>query len=406
MRIFAEQQLSSCLDSYLQGIRNDIHQRAESYILNVNEQEFIDHIIEKARIEPLAIDFDSVEVSDRERAIPAENFPDYGFHVRAGQRYTKTAYVFHLPFSGSGELLKMMPSARIIWTTNVDITGHEISFEIIDFSNKPEAARQEADQIMRNIKTQLSHIATEVDGFNQRLSEFVKTIFQNRKQQILSQKKNVQSLGFRVRQASDVPKSFAVPMTRKKIFTKPEPQVNLAAESLSPVLDDLIYEAILQVIHDTGKVFERLPSVYANKDEEALRDHLILNLEPRFEGSTTGETFNKNGKTDILIRHNRSNIFVAECKFWAGQAKYHETIDQLLSYLTWRDSKSAVVVFVRNKAMMPVLKEIQEGTSKHACFLKFISKKDDSWQNFEFHLPSDKDCKISVAILAFHLPTE
>ena len=79
-------------------------------------------------------------------------------------------------------------------------------------------------------------------------------------------------------------------------------------------MDEAIYREILQTIHETGKVFERLPRTYADKDEEALRDHLILELEPRFAYSTTGETFNKQGKTDILIRHEKSNLFVAECK--------------------------------------------------------------------------------------------
>ncbi len=106
-------------------------------------------------------------------------------------------------------------------------------------------------------------------------------------------------------------------------------------------LDETIYQEILKTIHETGKVFERLPSTYAGKDEESLRDHLILQLEPRFEYSSTGETFNKSGKTDILIRHQKSNIFVAECKFWGGAKKHFETIDQILSYLTWRDSKTA-----------------------------------------------------------------
>jgi hypothetical protein len=98
-------------------------------------------------------------------------------------------------------------------------------------------------------------------------------------------------------------------------------------------------------------VFERLPSTYAGKDEESLRDHLILQLEPRFEYSSTGETFNKSGKTDILVRHQKSNIFVAECKFWGGAKKHFETIDQMLSYLTWRDSKTAIVYFMDTKEM-------------------------------------------------------
>jgi hypothetical protein len=54
-------------------------------------------------------------------------------------------------------------------------------------------------------------------------------------------------------------------------------------------LDETIYQEILKTIHETGKVFERLPSTYTGKDEESLRDHLILHLEPRFEYSSTGE---------------------------------------------------------------------------------------------------------------------
>lgn len=86
---------------------------------------------------------------------------------------------------------------------------------------------------------------------------------------------------------------------------------------------------------------ERHPSTYAGKDEETLRDHFLMILDTHFE-SVTGETFNRNGKTDILIRHEKSNVFVGECKFWRSEKSLIKTIDQLLDYLTWRDSKAAV----------------------------------------------------------------
>ena len=131
---------------------------------------------------------------------------------------------------------------------------------------------------------------------------------------------------------------------------------------------------------------------------------MILQLEPRFEGSTTGETFNKTGKTDILIRYDKNNVFVAECKFWDGKAHHVKAIDQILSYLTWRDSKTAIVYFVRRKDISPVLKEIAEETPKHANFVRRIGEKHPSWQMFELHLPGDEGCKIRLTILAFHTP--
>ena len=92
-------------------------------------------------------------------------------------------------------------------------------------------------------------------------------------------------------------------------------------------------------------------------------------LSPHFQ-SVTGETFNKIGKTDILIRYKNANVFVAECKFWKGIKAFYETIDQILSYLTWRDSKTAILCFVKNKEINPVLGQIESETSKHSCYVK------------------------------------
>lgn len=168
-------------------------------------------------------------------------------------------------------------------------------------------------------------------------------------------------------------------------------------------MDDSIYQEILQTIHETGKVFERLPSTYADKDEGSLRDHLILQLEPRFVYSSTGETFNRNGKTDILVRHEKRNVFVAECKLWGGAKKHFETIDQILSYLTWRDSKTAIVYFMDTREMAAPLKAIEESTHQHPCFLKFNGKQDGSRFDYSFHLPADKGIAIRLSV-CFHLP--
>ena len=45
--------------------------------------------------------------------------------------------------------------------------------------------------------------------------------------------------------------------------------------------------------------------------------HLMI-LSTHF-GRATGEIFNLKGKTGILIRHEKSNVFVEECKFWRGE---------------------------------------------------------------------------------------
>lgn len=164
------------------------------------------------------------------------------------------------------------------------------------------------------------------------------------------------------------------------------------------------FKKILSTIHQTGVAMERLPRSYRGKREEDLRDHLLTVLAPSYPNST-GETFNKEGKTDILVRHQGVNIFVGECKFWKGHKRFQEAIDQILRNLTSRDSKAAVVCFVRNKEFKPVLEQIATRSSKHPCFVRLMeSKKDKSWAQYEFHLQSDPSANIHLAVLCFHFP--
>jgi hypothetical protein len=69
-----------------------------------------------------------------------------------------------------------------------------------------------------------------------------------------------------------------------------------------------------------------------------------------------------------LIRAEGRNVFIAECKFWGGEKQFLETIDQLLSYLSWRDTKAAVIIFNRNANFSDVLKKITEIAPKHKCY--------------------------------------
>ena len=63
-----------------------------------------------------------------------------------------------------------------------------------------------------------------------------------------------------------------------------------------------------------------------------------------------------NGKTDILVREKDKNLFIGECKIWRDAERISEAVDQLLNYLTWRDTKAALVVFVKRKSIDSPLK--------------------------------------------------
>jgi len=401
-RIFAEREFELVKRGLLEKLKARIHGEQNNYLLNVNRTEYLARVISEFEIVPLGLDFDKMAVSTSEQMIPAEHFP-FDFNVYAGKSYPKHVVKYHIPFSGDEQLLRCAPNPRVLNSYPVSVERGEVCFEVIDFYGDPERIKREADSTANLIREQAGHLEKNIAQYNEEIRKQAESFFDARKAEVMKQNQVVAALGVPVKRSESIPRTFAVPAaTRKQVVPKPHaPSEKYAPE---PTLDESIYEEILRTIFETGRVFERLPSTYADKDEETLRDHLILNLEPRFQIGTTGETFNKSGKTDILMRHEGKNVFVAECKFWGGQKQHHKTIDQLLSYLTWRDSKAAIIYFVDTKEISGALKTIEESTSTHPCFVASKGKREEAWFRYEFHLPGDSSRPIHVSILCFHLP--
>lgn len=83
-----------------------IKRQADDYILNVNQEEYLQHLIGEFSIDPIEIHRDGLTVSTHEEMIPAEMHPRDYFMDRGGS-YPRDVLVFHLPFSGDPQLLKV-----------------------------------------------------------------------------------------------------------------------------------------------------------------------------------------------------------------------------------------------------------------------------------------------------------
>jgi len=404
IRIFGEGGLREYLDNRRAALQEEVRAEDRNKLLNVNETEYVEYLTARYRIEPLVLHWDKESVTDREAMVPAERF-DRSFDVESGRRYLQQVVTYHLPFSGETDLLHCIPSTHLVWTERVGLLAgtHCITHEVIAWNTDSAGVKQRIDNFKGCVRKQADNVAVDVDEFNKALEKTARDIVQGRKGQLLRQLNMVAGLGIPVHKAGNVPATFAVPVMPKKIVVKPSaPAVAYAPE---PTLDDPNYQQILQMLHQWGVEMERHPDIYQGKGEETLRDHFLMMLSPHFQ-SVTGETFNRAGKTDILIRHEGKNVFVAECKFWSGIKAFHETIDQILRYLTWRDSKAAVLCFVPNKELNPVLQQIESETAKHPCFVKHHGKKADGWYNFEFHLKDDHTRSVKLAVLCFHFPEQ
>jgi hypothetical protein len=322
-----------------------------------------------------------------------------------GTSWARDVIRYHLPFNGDPQLLKLQASTYSSSAPLVNLQGGYVTIDIINFNLQPEQIKQNVERDIRSLVQQNSYLTNDITRFNGSIEQTASQAFDSRKEQLLKKGDLLSALGVPIRGAEAIPNTFSVPAKRTKVIAeKPKPNVTEKGYSPEPTLNDTIYGQILTIIHDVGKQFERLPSTYSGKEEEHLRDHILLILEPNFEGAATGETFNKSGKTDILLRHENSNVFIAELKFWHGKKGYLDTISQLLGYLTWRDSKAAVVMFVRNKDFSSVLATVKDCTKDHPNFLGFVGEEEEGWYHFRFHINDDPNRGVKISVMLFHIP--
>lgn len=403
VKAFAEYNMYDYLKSHDEEIESRIDSESDDYLLNVDERAYTEFLADEFSIVPMQIHFDDIFVSDKKEMVSANQFPSSGFFGDSSESYERQVITFHLPYSGNGwDLIRYRPNPYIMWTTEVFLEDNCICFEIINFYDKSDAVRRESDEIIKNLKILSEHQVTQINNYNTQLLSKVQQQISYRKTTILKQSKSLHSLGYPVKEQIGMAKTFAIPLSKKR--NKIKPIIQKVAQQLDPTLDNSSYFEILDIINEAGKMIEKYPSSYVNNDEEQLRDSFLVTLKPYCEVSVTGETFNKKGKTDILLNYQNNNIFVAECKIWHGKKEYFEAIYQLLSYLTWRDSKTALIIFVKNKEITSILQTIEAETGTHPNFVKFEDRKDASWFNYTFHFEGDSKRQLKLAILLYHLP--
>lgn len=406
LKLYREGNLQSVFGNSARQIESQINQKSEDYILNVSEVEFGEFLIQTHIINFPILDFENVYIESYEKEIPAERFPG-NYDVHSGEKYKRDVIVYHIPYSGNIYILRNqgVSSFSMSGSIAVGVSNDSITTEIINFNSDPEKIKRDFEDCKRYILSDYYTLQKDCARFNNEVLDFAIGKIKERKQKLLSKNNLLSSLGVPLKKKIGVAETFSIPKPelRKKIII--EPKVYEKGFKPEPTLSNENYFEILKIINDVGKNFERMPSTYSGKGEEDLRDHILLTLDPNFEfGSASGETFNKKGKTDILLKYDSDVLFIAECKFWTGKGGYLSTIDQLLGYLTFRNSKTSLIIFVRNKDMSNVISIISEVTATHPNYIKTVKKNGETWWNYIFHINEDRNREISLGVLAYHLP--
>jgi hypothetical protein len=400
--LFNKDDISNYLLEMKNQLKTEIWKETEDYLLNVGTQQYLQHLKSKYELNEIVIHTEEAYAEPKEEYIKAEDFP-YDFHVVSGKSYPKQVYYFNVPYSGNSDLLSYRPSTFTLSPPRAYINSNMLVLRFVQFYDDVQRINKEYESFINSLQGMVNNLNNDIRQYNGVLEPHILNIVNLRKEEILKRREQYASLAVPIRKKDNVSNTFSIPSPeiKKKINLKP---VQTAKDfTPTPVLSQEVYFDILKIINDMGKEFERKPSVYSNKGEEDLRDHFLMLLEPHFGGSATGETFNKSGKTDILLRYEGSNVFVGECKFWSGKKGFLKTIDQLLGYLTWRDSKTAVIMFVPNKDFSSVVDTAKEAITQHPNYVMFNGDSDETWSNYTFHISDDDNKEIKLALMLYHI---
>lgn len=405
MRAFNEISFFQFKDAWFKEIKKTIEQKSKEYILGVDEEEFINYLDSEFRLEPLKIYKETEDIS--KPVISKEWFEDRAYR----EKFQREVYNFTVSyqFTGSPILFKVQSNPYTMTSYDISVNEHSntVSFSFKLYQKEPEEFKRIKDECFKSAFTNLSKLNNNIAEINNFLTNTIKTYFQDVRKKFQSENDFFAAINVKVDPSTK--SVFTAPTISKKKI--PQPKVNDKVEfSSSPTMNTEMYKDILKVIYDSGKSMEKKPSLYNGKDEESLRDQFLFVLETRYVGTTaTGETFNRSGKTDIILKHSvdGSNLFVAECKFWHGASEYKKAISQLFDrYLTWRDSKTAVILFVKNKEFSQVISTIKLETKQHEYFLRETGSHGESSFSYEFHLPNDKEKVVYLEVMAFHYDKE
>lgn len=316
---------------------------------------------------------------------------------------------FAIPFTGHPEVLHRQPNTFGPTPPIGYVDAKTAELQVV--LDEPAGPQPDPQQINRSLHEALDNADRFLEWARpdvENYSRYVATIGQRLavlREKILTDRSIEDAIGYPVRRREDANR-YVVPVRRKtiKVTTPPRTAQPFTPE---PVLGDNDYEAALNVLTSSRNALERTPSMTATLTEERIRDLLLVNLNAQFEGAAAGEVFNGSGKTDILIREKDRNIFIAECKIWKGPKTISDALDQLLGYLVWRDTKAAMLLFIRSGKPTEIIEKSLATIETHPNYKRTLRRGPDGERSdFVVHATGDQARDIRLAFLPFVPPFE
>lgn len=417
-RLFSGSSIASIRDVAVRGAWPHVYRFPEDQLSGNSPDVLARYVADLVMGEPVSLDTQSHWVEPR--IVPMSEFDDSVVGIPSAQDGVQpTADVvqlsLHIPYTGTANVLKTVPS-RSLGTPvpEATLTDHEVIITII---GKPGEDGQTAQRrllvLEQDLQQWVDAVNDDVAGLKDEVEARARELVDQRISVRRQRDSMVAALTIPLRQV-DAHQALEVPVQRKAVTLETSPTAG-AGNAPEFALTGTVYEQIIQTTLGFTHALERRPTSARPlmAGEETMRDWLMFVLSANYEGPDGGnlfiggETENGKGKTDILVRYHGRNAFIGECKFWDGETKFDEAIDQLLSYIVWRDTKAALILFITRRNPTAVIRKAAARLAAHAAYGETLEPADpDKRRDYRFVSPGDSERIISLALLPVVVPLE
>lgn len=409
--LFTHGNLADALEEHLKKAFGYVDQIPSAQFMVSTDEQIVQNVIAELEVVPLELHVDKKTLDREEAEVDVSHDQRRAFLDHEGPFYVPgTRFTISIPYTGQPELWNIAPGH--FWVTNPranvhqpDKSGVGVIRIVIDHPAdiaSPEPVQSLLNDTLRDIEQCLRAQRSEIERRNGELPGVIQQAIERRRRTLQQGNVVAAALNIPLRPRAGVPDVTAIPIKRK--LKRPLPTPPGPGEPPQLGIADEDYEHILAVVRHEGRTFESTPATYRQLGEEDLRNILLAHLNGHYEGIATGETFRNSGKTDIRIEDEHRAAFVAECKLWRGSADVTTAIDQLLSYLTWRDAKASLVVFNKQAAhFSELLSKMPEALRRHRLFRADLGTNQTGEWRSSFASLQDPSRLITVHAFIFNL---
>ena len=261
-----------------------------------------------------------------------------------------------------------------------------------------DGAAQEMNRAIDRIEAKLQQIEADTDNWESQLHGLLKQEIETRRINCLEMQETSRRLGIPTEDDIADTTTYVVPIPRRQPTANATPPRTREPSNAEPRISDEDFASIISDIQHTLASFERLPRGRVGAPEEHLRDEIITALQP--QGPATGESYSKRGKSDIYLPYAGRAVFLAECKWWRGKKTFAEmALPQLLDrYVIWRDTHTAMILFIQNKNATKAISEAIDAIRSHSRYVTELERIGDA-PTFRFHHDGDEARFLTFALL-------